>query len=62
MLYTVNLYSDLCQLFFNKTGGKRFKKKLGTMHIGLMYRKIFQKSDLNNHSFLIIGDNAAYTK
>lgn len=23
MLYTINLYSDACQLFFNKTGGGR---------------------------------------
>ena len=23
MLYTLNLYSDVCQLFLNKTGGKK---------------------------------------
>lgn len=23
MLYTLNLYSDVCQLFFNKTGKKK---------------------------------------
>ena len=62
MLYTVNLYSDLCQLCFNKTGKKDFLKNLGTMQICLMYRKIFEKSDLNNHNFLIIGDTEEYTK
>ena len=27
MLYTPNLYSDVCQLFLNKTGEKKLEKK-----------------------------------
>ena len=27
MLYALNLYNDVCQLFLNKNGGKQVKKK-----------------------------------
>ena len=27
MLYTLNLYNDICQLFLNKTGGKIQKEQ-----------------------------------
>ena len=29
MLYTLNIYSDVCQLFLNKTGKKSLQKVFG---------------------------------
>lgn len=41
MLYTVNLYSDICKLFHNKTGKNRFDLKdlsLGVLGLGVLQR------------------------
>lgn len=36
MLFTLNLHSVVCQLYFNKTGRKKMKNKIGV-------KKMFEK-------------------
>ena len=54
ILYTLNLYSHVHQLYFNKTGGEVFNIKKGCFHhntqpyIGIIWRNLFYPTFLDN--------------
>ena len=43
MLYTLNLYSVVCQLYLSKTGGKKFKTTMLRFLSQMMEFQVFHK-------------------